>query len=367
MNFDSMHRMGLIMIFILSLVPGICEAQDSVFRIFLVGDAGEDRETGTTLKSLGRDLLQHPNSAVLFLGDNSYKGAAGNLLPFGFLGFDSTQLTQDKVRSQLTILTGYKGFVFFIPGNHDWWNSETADKGRRKLKIEENFIEENLKKNESIANPPNVFLPRDGNPGPELVELANHKIALIIIDIYSLMVPGFAKKNRDSLARELAFYKQLDSLLKRSAALKQKIIIAAHHPVVLRGPYGKLLKDPELFSRIKASNINFPTYKRISDTIRTMIQQFPGSYYVSGHLHALQYIVPGDGIHYIISGAGSKTNHVSQKHIDEIQPDPKHQYLLWNNKGYFELIFSNSGEQVVMHYDEGEHVLNMNAVIGKDE
>ena len=353
-------------IFFILLVFGLNGlAQDSVFRLFLVGDAGEDRETGPTLKSLGRDLIQHPNSAVLFLGDNSYKGAAGNTLPYGFLGFDSTALTQDKVRSQLNILTRYKGSVFFIPGNHDWWNSENAEKGRRKLKMEENFIEENLRNNPTIANPDNVFLPRDGNPGPDLIELDDNKIAIVVIDIYSLMVPDFPKKSRDSLARENAFYSRLDSVLKRCSAHNQRMIIAAHHPVVLRGPYGKMLKDPELFSRIKASNINFPTYKRISDSLRTMIRKYPGSYYVSGHLHALQYIVPGDGIHYIISGAGSKTNHVSQKHIDEIKSDPKHQFLLWNNKGYFEIVFRNSGEQVLMHYDQGDHVMDMNEVLQK--
>ncbi|MFI5155311.1 MAG: metallophosphoesterase [Chitinophagales bacterium] len=355
------------MIFILLVFRLNGLAQDSVFRVFLVGDAGEDRETGPTLRSLGNDLLQHPNSAVLFLGDNSYKGAAGNTLPYGFLGFDSTALTQDKIRSQLNILKSYQGSVFFIPGNHDWWNSENAEKGRRKLKMEENFIEANLSNNPTLANPGNVFLPKDGNPGPCLVLLNNQKIAVIFIDIYSLMVPGFTKKYRDSLAREYKFYTELDSLLRKCAGLNQKIILAAHHPVVLRGPYGRELKDPELFSRIKASNINFPTYKRISDSIRTMIHKYPGSYYVSGHLHALQYIVPGDGIHYIISGAGSKTNHVSKKQIEEIKPDPQHQYLLWNNKGYFEIEFGNSGERVLMHYDQGEHVMEMNAALEKGQ
>jgi hypothetical protein len=267
--------------------------QDSVFRIFLVGDAGEDRKPARH-KEPEKDLLQHPNSGS-FLGDNSYKGAVGNTLPFGFLGFDSTALTQDKIRSQLNVLTGYRGSVFFIPGNHDWWNSENAEKGRRKLKMEENFIEANLRNNPTLANPGNIFLPKDGDPGTCLVGLPNQKIAVIFIDIYSLMVPGFTKKYRDSLAREYRFYSALDSLLRKCADLNQKIILAAHHPVVLRGPYGRALKDPELFSRIKASNINFPTYKRVSDSIRTIIRKYPGLIMSAGTYMLSNTLCPGMG------------------------------------------------------------------------
>ena len=90
------------------------------FKIFLVGDAGDHEESGETLINLHKELVKFPNSAVVFLGDNSYKDDLWGILAFGFKGFDSSKNTMEKIRSQLSLLDNYKGSAFFIPGNHDW-------------------------------------------------------------------------------------------------------------------------------------------------------------------------------------------------------------------------------------------------------
>src|SRR5450755_4178121 len=135
----------------------------NTFKIYLIGDAGDHKEAGETLKNIQKELIQNPNSAVIFLGDNSYKNIMWGIIPVGFKGFDSSRTTIEKVNSQLAMLENYKGYVYFIPGNHDWWNRTTYEKGRQKLAMEESFIEKNLKRNTSIANPDNVFLPKNGN------------------------------------------------------------------------------------------------------------------------------------------------------------------------------------------------------------
>ncbi|HMH34221.1 MAG TPA: hypothetical protein VK543_14385 [Puia sp.] len=94
-----------------SSIPSI--AQQQSFKVFLVGDAGEDATTGETLKNLGKQLLANPNSVVIFLGDNCYKSDLWGIIPYGFKGFDSSKLTRKKIMSQLDILTNYKGHVFF--------------------------------------------------------------------------------------------------------------------------------------------------------------------------------------------------------------------------------------------------------------
>ena len=103
---------------------------------YLVGD-GDHTEAGETLINLQRELISHPNSAVIFMGDNSYKDILWGIIPFGYKGFDSSGNTMAKVRSQLNLLNQYKGWVYFTPGNHDWWNRTTYRQGKAKLAMEE--------------------------------------------------------------------------------------------------------------------------------------------------------------------------------------------------------------------------------------
>ena len=89
--------------------------------------------------------------------------------------------------------------------------------------------------------------------------------------------------------------------------------------------------------------------------IDTILHKYPGIYYVSGHLHALQYIYTKDKVRYIISGAGSKENRISENQIKVYnhQLRPAIDYLLmeWNSGGFFELDFTGPGEKTFMYYD----------------
>jgi len=342
-------------IFLLSAVHAA--AQQDTFRIFLVGDAGEDAVTGTTLKNLGSQLLRYPNSAVIFLGDNSYKDALGGIIPFGFKGFDSSSLAQKKIRSQLSILDGYHGYVYFTPGNHDWWNKTRYTTGRPKLKMEQSFIEENLEKNATIKNPGNTFLPKEGRPGPDYVELNDHRIRVIFLDTYRLILPGFAKDQPDTALHENKFYDDLDTLLRDATLRRQRVVVIAHHPVYWTGPHQEKVKNDRLFSRIKASDINFPSYKAMSTRLRALLQHYPGIYYAAGHVHGLYYNFPADSIHYIISGAGSKIHRVSEKELKRYGPAGPGEVPMWNNKGFFEIDFMTGKENLFMYHNEGSQKL----------
>jgi UDP-2,3-diacylglucosamine pyrophosphatase LpxH len=328
-------------------------AQDHGFKVFLAGDAGEDDTTGETLKNLGIELIQYPNSAVVFLGDNCYKSDLWGIIPYGYKGFDGSKLTQRKVRSQLNILTNYKGYVFFVPGNHDWWNLTKLDKGLPALKKEESFIEANLSKNPTIANPGNTFLPRDGSPGPVCIDLDSGRLKLVLIDTYRLIITAFKKKEKDDFPIERIFYRQLDSVVKDAKARHQKLMVAGHHTLYAKGPNSKPLRNPYIFGRIKASNSSFPASSRMSGRIRHILKQYPGSYYVCGHVHSLQYFMPADSVHYIVSGAGSKISYVSPKTAGNNIPGPGEEYLLWNVKGFFEVDFISPTEKIWLHYDNG--------------
>jgi DNA repair exonuclease SbcCD nuclease subunit len=322
------------------------------FKIYLVGDAGDHKEAGTTLKNVQKELINNPNSAVIFLGDNSYKDILWGIIPMGFKGFDSSRNTIEKVSSQLNLLENYKGYAFFIPGNHDWWNRSNYEKGKRKLAVEENFIEENLKKNPSIANPDNVFLPKHGDYGPEYVELNHQTIRIVFIDTYRIIQPGIKKnKNTDE---ENRFYERLDSTIKNGYMLHEKVLVVAHHPVHVAGPYNNPLKHPYLFARIKASSPDFPSFKLMITKINSILQKYPGIYYASGHAHTLQYFYTKDSIHYIISGAGSKERMISEKEIKKYNESMSpNEYLLWNSGGFFEIDFNGETISTILYYDDG--------------
>jgi UDP-2,3-diacylglucosamine pyrophosphatase LpxH len=342
----------LLLFFLLFI--GKANAQELPFKVFLVGDAGEVGDNKTTMNSLRQQLAGDAGGVVIFLGDNSYKNALGGLFPYGFKGFDSSTLTKNNILSQLDILKNYKGSVYFIPGNHDWWNLENYKVGKSKLKMEENFVEKNLKNNQSIVNPDNTFLPKDGNPGPDYV-VVNHKtIRIIFIDTYRLIMQDFTKNPSGYQQTEKKFYDNLEQILEEAKQENQKVIVAAHHPVFYDGLDSETIRDPYILSRIKASSINFPSYKKMALHIRAILKKYPGLYYVSGHVHALQYTFPADGIHYIISGAGSKTLHVSESKIKKHIPNRDHEYSRWNTRGFFEIDFYQQSEKIFMYYEEGQ-------------
>ena len=350
MLFNSGKIILLFLCFIVRTTPS-CFAQEP-FKIFLVGDAGDHTESGETLVNLKKELAKYPNSALIFLGDNSYKDILGGIIPFGFKGFDSSRNTIDKIKSQLDLVDQYRGFVYFIPGNHDWWNRTTFKKGKPKLAMEESFIEANSLLNTRIANPGKVFLPEKGEYGPVSVDLNNQTLRLVFLDTYRIIQTGIKKAKIPE--EEKTIYHRLDSLIQEGYMLHEQVIVLAHHPVYLKGPYTRKLKHPYLFARIKASNANFPSYSKMIDSIQSVLQRYPATYYVSGHVHALQYFYRPDSLHYIISGAGSKENKLSEKEISryaaELIPN---EYLLWNSGGFFELEFSMGQIHTKLFYDEG--------------
>ncbi|MGB0368223.1 MAG: hypothetical protein ACPGD8_02390, partial [Flavobacteriales bacterium] len=58
-------------------------------------------------------------------------------------------------------------------------------------------------------------------------------------------------------------------------------------------------------NRALVQDIPQPRYKRIRNRILSVLNKYPGVIYVSGHDHNLQYLNK-DGVHYLVSGAGSK-------------------------------------------------------------
>jgi len=314
----------------LILIAAICHlafvavGQQVKHSIFLIGDAGKDTLPGMALQLLETELKAHPQSTVMFLGDNIY--------PAGLEGKEGSKKQRDselKLLAQLERTEGHQGHVFWIPGNHDWKAGRWQ--GHWLVKAEAEFVERYYAQHPSIANDSgHVFIPKDGLPGPWLENVDKHGFAVVAIDVQWWLQDQFFHKvpTENGLSKrqmEKWFLSRLDSMMGVLSADSQLIVLAAHHPMFSNGHHGAP-KQPfrfilnwvppfQLFgliglNRAMVQDIPQPRYKRIRNRIVPILKKYPNTLYVSGHDHNLQYL-KRDGIHYLVSGAGSKRSSLS--------------------------------------------------------
>lgn len=176
------------------------QTQDTAtFKLFLIGDAGQGDTIGATLRDLKIQLLKNLNSAVIFLGDNCYTNSFF-LLPVDVGGYNGNKTGQRRLMSQLNILREYKGYVYFVPGNHDWWNLTSLRRGEKRLLKEQLFIEDTLRNFTSIRNhDEGTFLPTNGDPGPLSKDFNDGKTRIIFIDTHRLIIEEGNRRHRDTL------------------------------------------------------------------------------------------------------------------------------------------------------------------------
>ena len=300
-------------------------AQNASFPVYLIGDAGEDTIPGDALKMLQIELLSHPSSAVIFMGDNVY--------PSGLKLKNENSIA--RLESQLQILKEYKGKVYFIPGNHDW-DAQKA-KGLKVLKDEQTYIEQYLQKNSICENKESAtFLPENGLPGPATVMLSD-KLRLIIIDT-QWFLHAYKKNYSGSIKQtKKIFFQNLDSLLAYSKINHQEVIITAHHPMYTNGEHSKS-RQPLRFlvnytplqffglaglNRFLSQDLAQPKYKRMRNELLKSFNKYGNIIYASGHDHNLQCFKEGT-VGYIVSGSGSKRSHLmKRKKYDSVFQDDK--------------------------------------------
>ena len=291
--------------------------------VFAIGDAGKPDSTHQepSLKALQMALENTPNSSVVFLGDNIY--------PIGLPGKDHPLRKQSEVRinAQLDILKNYQGNIVFIPGNHDW--KQGKKKGWKQIKRQEHYIEKYL-------NRGNTFRPDGGCPGPEVIEI-NDNLVLIAIDT-QWWLHGHKKPKGEY--DDCDVYDKHDFIILLQETLKdhkkKQIIIAAHHPLFSNGTHGGHFRakdhifpltnlNKNLYIPLPAIGSIYPSYRKFLGDIqdiphhdyRAMKEELMAAFeaydniiYMAGHEHNLQYFHE-DGLHHIVSGAGSKTTYLA--------------------------------------------------------
>jgi Omp85 superfamily domain/Calcineurin-like phosphoesterase len=292
-------------------------SEDPVYRLYLIGDAGKPGGNPTLelLKlKLQRESIQN---GVIFLGDNIYNNG---MPPKNDAHRPEAEAIID---SQIDVVKGFGGDIFFIPGNHDWDGGKK--RGWQYIKEQELYIENAL-------DSADVFFPSNGCPGPIEIELTENLI-LVILDTQYFLQKGDKPGRSSSCGAKTAeeAFMQLHDILERN--VHKKVIVASHHPIYTKGMHGGVVtaKDhlfpltklsPNLWIPLPIIGSIFPVYrqtlgsvqdqanlqhKSMVNTINDLLVTHKNLVHVSGHEHALQYLAK-DNVNYVVSGAGSKQN-----------------------------------------------------------
>lgn len=322
---------GTILFAVLCLLvtAGFSQSADStaVHTVFLVGDGGEPYVRDNPIaKVLTERISGAPGkSTVLFLGDNVY--------PAGLPSRDAK--TSRKHELAVLSLQTQVGFIqdpdsrgIFIPGNHDWahWGKD----GLEYIHNQQAWID-------SLKDDRITMLPQNGCPGPIQVPL-DEKTLLVILDT-QWFLHQFDKPRDADLCGPTTTAEVLtlvEDIFRNNR--DKRIIVAAHHPLITYGEHGGIFTwRAHIFPLTEVSehlyiplpvigsiyplyrrwfghvqDIAHPLYREFGDALMNIMLQYPGTVYVAGHEHALQYIAK-DSTHLIVSGSASKTEYVKEK------------------------------------------------------
>jgi hypothetical protein len=321
--------------------------RDSVtYSVFLIGDAGDAAGAREVLELLRQQLQQAgQQSTVVFLGDN--------LFPEGLPAEEEAgrPAAEKQLLASLDALEGYPGKVVFTPGDRDWQRGKRN--GWQYVRNQQQFIEGHLGRE-------GVFIPGDGCSGPVEVPLAED-LLLVVLNLQWWLHP-WDKPGEESACEIKDGYAaaaQLEDILERNR--HKQIIVADHHPLYSRGPYGGYATwrehlfplttlSPALYLPLpgvgslytlyrrtlggSVQNLNHPRYRALRHVVNGLLRQHPGLIYASGHDHSLQYLYK-DSVHYVVSGAGSQTTPVGRG---------KHTRFAASRKGFARLDFTAAGQ-----------------------
>jgi len=346
-------------IFFILAVTGIflssstcCLAQDDedVEQVlYLIGNTATSELSETKLSPLREELRSEESPfTLLHLGD--------------IVGPGRSDHWKGEIDHLLKLVEGREnGRVIFTPGDKDWDNSERD--GLKEVRRLEQLME-------SQKDGANIFLPSDGCPGPEVVDLSP-SLRLIVINsqwwLHPFDIPEAPDADCNNLTQE-EFIESLEECIEESTG--RNILLVGHHPLKSSGVYGgHMTLETHLFpfsdaksgSRIPVPLLGsfYAAYRQNVGTVRDMANEnyqnfidhmsavfsrHPGLLYASAHDYSLQLLEYENG-YQVISGS-----------IIENEPTGKEPGELFASSrcGYAKLVFYKNGGIRVDFYEAGE-------------
>ena len=292
--------------------PASPSVESPLYRILLVGDAGEPGPEAAALEALRDWVDEIPDrTLVTFLGDNAY--------PDGLTRAHRREAEQSLLR-QLHVVEDTPATALFIPGNHDW--ADGGPEGLDAVLAQEAFLQGRAQ-----------FLPSNGCPGPELMDRpeAEPLVRIVVLDTQWWLQDD----RRATDACDPGTRASIGEALRAALDTALPVVVAAHHPLASHGPHGGFFDwRAHVFPLTHAAPwlwVPLPIVGSIYPLVRTRLmpseQELSSSenramrealsqalasrtrrspvLYAAGHEHSLQ-VLRGDVVDYVlVSGAGS--------------------------------------------------------------
>ncbi|HEX8328402.1 MAG TPA: hypothetical protein VF629_12730 [Hymenobacter sp.] len=282
--------------------------------VFLLGNTAQTQLNAGRLQQLRKALEQQTGPfTVVHLGD-----IVSNT---GLAGKGDTALVQ-TARTRADALIGLvkglpQGKIYFLPGDKDWANSG-AD-GLKAVRRLEKYIEKQLPGQ-------NAFVPTNGCPGPEVVDVAP-LVRLVAINTPWFTHPFDRPEAPDTDCKTLTkeeFREQMQDLIDDTKG--KNVLLLGHHPVVTNGVYGgheplSRHLSPPVFGTIYAAyrqnvgtprDLAYPGYQDLRKELLNTLQSNPGVIYAAAHDFSLQ-LTPFQGNYHVVSGSFAESQHVGAK------------------------------------------------------
>ena len=289
-------------------------AQAPAHTVFLLGNTAQAELPASRLKLLRATLEQQTGPfTVVHLGD-----MVGNT---GLVTKGDTalaQTTRTRADELIALVKGLpQGKIYFLPGDKDWANSGPA--GLKAVRRLEKYIEKQLPGQ-------NAFIPTNGCPGPEVVDVAP-LVRLVAINTPWFTHPFDRPEAPDTDCKTLTkeeFREQLQDIIDETK--NRNVLLLGHHPVVTNGVYGgheplSRHLSPPVFGTIYAAyrqnvgtprDLANPRYQELRKELLNTLQSNPGVIYAAAHDYSLQ-ITPFQGNYHLVSGSFAESEHVGAK------------------------------------------------------
>ena len=289
-------------------------AQAPAHTVFLLGNTAQADLPPSRLQQLRHTLEQQTGPfTVVHLGD-----IVGNT---GLVAKDDTALVQaarTRAEAFIALVKGLPlGKIYFLPGDKDWANS--GPNGLKAVRRLEKYIEKQLPGQ-------NAFIPTNGCPGPEVVDVAP-LLRLVAINTPWFTHPFDRPEAPDTDCKTLTkeeFREQLQDIIDDTKG--KNVLLLGHHPVVTNGVYGgheplsRHLSPPVLGTVYAAYRQNVgtprdlasPGYQALRKELLNTLQSNPGVIYAAAHDYSLQ-ITPFQSNYHVVSGSFAESQHVGAK------------------------------------------------------
>lgn len=294
----------------------VAHASDVDLTLFLIGDAGNPEPRGEpVLRALEREVARDPaRSLVVFLGDNVYPSG----LPPG--DDPARPEMERRLDTQVDAVKRPGGRGIFVPGNHDWGDGAGGWEAvrRQTARIDER------------GAPLVSALPRDGCPGPEVLDAGEH-LRLVALDTEWWLRGGPKPVHPTSDCPADSEQEVLEALRRAlDSAGGRRAVVAAHHPLASGGPHaGYFTLRQHLFpltdakkrlwiplpligslyplarkAGVSEQDMSNPVNARMREALEGVFRERSPLAYASGHEHNLQVFDGRSARYLLVSGAG---------------------------------------------------------------